>query len=122
MKNPFDLPWLKKIAALDPAVVRAAITAVVGLAASLGYSLAAGGDKAFEVYVAIAGILAIVQGFWTRSAVTPNAKVAAALAPDGRLIAGPATDVADGNQVVVHQPEPHDPDKVDNAEPHPYLD
>lgn len=41
---------------------------------------------------------------------------------DGRLVATDYSALPTGEQVVVAPPMEHDPDKVDNAEPHPYLD
>lgn len=54
---------------------------------------------------------------------TPEYNALVAQAPDGTAV---ATDnlpaVETGEQVVVLAPLVHDPDKVDNSEPHPYLD
>lgn len=115
--NPFDLPWLKRLMALEPALIRALVTSVVGLGALLGYNWAAGGDQAVLLYGAAILVLGAVQALWTRLVVTPTDKVAAVVRSDGQLEAGPAAPQDDGDLVIVSTPEPYDPSKVDNSEP-----
>lgn len=117
--NPFDLPWVKRILALEPALVRGVIVAVVGLAAYLGLDWAAEGEQASLIVFGLIAVLSAVQALWTRLVVTPTEKVAAVLRPDGQLEAGPAAPQPDGDLVLVASPELYDPAKVDNAEPHP---
>lgn len=120
--NPFDLPWVKRVLALEPALVRGVIVAVVGLAAYFGLDWAAGGEQVGSVVFGLIAVLAAVQALWTKAAVVPVAKAAAILRSDGQLEAGPAAPQTDGELVLVESPEPHDVSKIDNAEPHPYLE
>lgn len=120
--NPFDLPWLKRLMALEPALVRAVIVAVVGLAAYFGLDWAAGGEQVNLIIFGLIALLAAVQAVWTRTVVSPAAKVGAVLRPDGQLEAGPAAPQTDGALVLLETPEQHDISKVDNSEPHPYLE
>lgn len=115
--NPFDLPWLKRLMALEPALVRGVIVAVVGLAAYFGLDWAAGGEQVGAVVFGLIAVLAAVQALWTRVVVTPSDKVAAVLRPDGQLEAGPAAPQENGDLVIVQTPESYDPSKVDGSEP-----
>lgn len=115
--NPFDLPWLKRLMALEPALVRALITTVVGFGALLGYDWATGGEKVDLLFFGLIAVLGAVQALWTRLVVSPTAKVAAVLRPDGQLEAGPAAPQENGDLVIVSPPEPYDPSKVYGSEP-----
>jgi hypothetical protein len=66
----------QRLAALDPAVLRATIVAVVGIVGAIvGHTL---GNETVDLIVNVAlGLLAIVAGLVIRPAVTPNAKVLA---------------------------------------------
>jgi hypothetical protein len=76
--GPKDTIWWRLVN-LQPATWRGVVTAVVVLLAALGIKVAPGiPDAAFLVILAL---LPILQGLWTKSAVTPNAKVAVAV-PD----------------------------------------
>lgn len=62
-----------KLVHLDPALYRGLVMAIVAIAASLGFLVS---DHAIEAIVSgISIFMFLVQAFWTRKAVTPNAKV-----------------------------------------------
>lgn len=91
--GPRDTVWWR-LMNLQPAVWRGIVTAVFVFLAAVGIKVAPEiPDAAFLVVLAL---LPIVQGIWTRSAVTPNAKVAVSV-PDP--INAPA-EVAAGEAVV----------------------
>lgn len=53
---------------------------------------------------------------------TPEYAPVVVAAKDGTLVATAQSSLPTGEQVVVTAPAAHDPAKVDNAEPHPYMD
>ena len=72
------MSWFQGIR-FEPALVRAAYTAIVALAATLGLVLPSDLPGAVEAALAaLAVILPAVQGFLTRAVVTPTAKLRAA--------------------------------------------
>lgn len=76
----------------DPAMVRAIVVAVFVLLAALGIGWAA--DPSPELVGALvvlgAPLVALMQGLWTRYAVTANAKVIARVTTAGDVVAGDA--------------------------------
>lgn len=94
-----DFWW--RLVHLDPAILRGAVVAVALLVSTLGFAISEQTLTAF--LTAIAAVLAMVQALWTRSAVTPNAKVVvykpdpvnkpAELAP-GEAVSSNVVDVA----------------------------
>lgn len=70
--NPNDNFWYRLVN-LNPALLRGIIMALVLVAGSAGILIAPGLPDALIGFIAAA--LALVQALWTRSAVTPNAKV-----------------------------------------------
>jgi hypothetical protein len=73
MRDPKDSIWWRLIN-LQPATWRGLVVAVIGFLAALGFIVKPEIPEAFLGVVAI--LLPIVQALWTKSAVTPNAKVA----------------------------------------------
>jgi hypothetical protein len=98
---PEDAGFWWKLIHLNPALWRALIVAVAGILAYLGIGFAVGfQDSVFGLIVAV---IAIVQGVWTKGAVTANKKVVVykpdpVESPDV-LAAGPAVSY-DRNAVV----------------------
>lgn len=91
--SPQDTIWWRLIN-LQPATWRGVVTAVFVLLAAVGIKVApAIPDAAFLVLIAV---LPIIQGVWTKHAVTPNAKVAVSV-PDP--INAPS-EIAPGEAVV----------------------
>lgn len=82
----------------EPALVRGVVLAVLGLLATLGVSWGANVDK--ETLGAIVGfvvvVMPLVQGLWTRFAVTSNKKVVAQVTSDGAVVAGDASTLPTG--------------------------
>lgn len=62
-----------KLFNLQPAVWRGLVTAVFALLAAIGIKVAA--DVPDVVFLVVLALLPILQGVWTKGAVTPNAKV-----------------------------------------------
>lgn len=66
-----DFWW--KLVHLDPSILRGAVIAVALLLGALGFAI---DDQTLSAFLsAVAALLAMIQALWTRSAVTPNAKV-----------------------------------------------
>lgn len=66
--------WWARIRLMEPARVRAVWTALVGLLAALGVTVAADVDGAVQaVIVAVCAVLPLVQGESTRAVVSPAA-------------------------------------------------
>lgn len=76
--EPRDTIWWRLVH-LDPALLRAFIVAAFLLAGGLGLSFAT--DLPDTLITFISAFLMLVQGLWTRGAVTANARVAV-LVPD----------------------------------------
>lgn len=87
----------------EPAVTRGVVVAVLGLLTTLGFSWAADVSKeAIGYIVVIATVLVpVLQGMWTRVAVTANRKVIARTTTDGRVVAGDASTVPTGEELDV---------------------
>lgn len=85
----------------EPALVRGVVLAVLGLLATLGVSWAANVDK--ETLGAIVGfvvvVMPLVQGLWTRFAVTSNKKVVLQVTGEGAVVAGDAATAPTGAAV-----------------------
>lgn len=90
----------------EPSMIRAAVVAVLGLLASLGFSWAAHVDKGTltAIVTVITVLLPIVQGIWTRYAVTANAKVVARVTTDGHVVAGEAALAPTGSRIPAMYP------------------
>lgn len=65
----------ERLLALEPALVRSVASVVVLIGANVGLNINAHVDSAVTVTLAVLALLPLIQGWWTRAAVTPNAKV-----------------------------------------------
>lgn len=70
------MTWLKRIAKLEPAVLRGAIVSVAAVLALLGFEWATEAN-AVTVSAMVVTMLPLVTGVIVRPAVTPNARVGA---------------------------------------------
>lgn len=78
MKDPKDTMWWRLVN-LQPAVWRGLIISVIAVAAAFGIKTRE--DLPDLLMLVVLGALPILQGLWTKGAVTPNAKVAV-IVPD----------------------------------------
>jgi len=90
---------LKRLATLEPVMLISVFTAIVLFAAVWGFDLAALGDKLGQSVTILIPVIVLVAGWWTRSAVTPAARVVETVAPDGTRIAGPASPLPTGSVI-----------------------
>jgi hypothetical protein len=112
MSDPYNKPLntagpkdtvLWRLVNLQPATWRGVVTAAFVLIAAFGIKVAPEiPDAAFLVILAV---LPVIQGLWTKSAVTPNAKVAVRVpdpvnAPD-EIEAGPAVPVDVSHESII---------------------
>lgn len=101
MTDPKDTIWWRLVN-LQPATWRGIVVAAFALAAALGIKFAPEvPDAAFLVVLAA---LPLIQGLWTKKAVTPNAKVAIRV-PDpikhpNQIEAGPASVVVSRDRLI----------------------
>jgi hypothetical protein len=94
--------WFDKVKTFEPALLRAIITALVGVAALVGLDLTESGDKIVEGWTYLFALIPLIQGWWTRTSVSPASTVVAQVEKDsGAFIAGPAAPVVDGTRVAV---------------------
>lgn len=87
----------------EPAMVRAVTVALV-LAGSLGFTWAAdvNADTVTALAIALGFLVPLVQGVWTRYAVTANAKVVARVSTStGTVVAGDAAVAPTGTELAV---------------------
>ena len=116
------MDWLKKVWAwlgglrdymrtFEPAMLRGVWVAIVGLLAALGITLAPGiEDKVNAILGVIIAIVAILQAYWTRGAVTPagvaeNAVAAAAYSPAPPPVIPETPDLGEVQDDEVNDPE-----------------
>lgn len=88
-KNKTNLPVRKT----EPAMIRAAVVAILGLLASLGFTWAGEVDKETLERIVIIGVVVVplLQGLWTRFGVVAKSKVLARLSTStGAVVAGEA--------------------------------
>lgn len=87
----------------QPALMRGAVVAVLGLLASLGVGWAADVDKETVAAAAVllSTLLPLAQAWWTRRAVTPATEVLAYVAADGAAVAGQAAAELTGEPLPV---------------------
>lgn len=68
--------WLRRIATLEPARLRAVWAAVIAVAVTLGVTISADVDRLVQaLIVAFAALVPLIQGETTRRKVTPVAKI-----------------------------------------------
>lgn len=87
----------------EPAVILGAVTAVAVavLAALVAFGLPIDKDQQSALLALLAAVAPIVLAIVTRGAVFAPANVAAAVTPDGDVVAGPASPIVDGRAVEV---------------------
>ena len=70
--------WLQRVRELEPARLRAAWAATIGVAVVLGITISAETDRAVQAGIAfVAALIPLLQGEATRRKVTPTSKLAA---------------------------------------------
>lgn len=67
--------WWARLRTAEPALVRAVVIAVVGALAVWGIDLTEWGDRVNATWALLFPLIPLVQGWWTRTVVTPTAKV-----------------------------------------------
>ena len=65
----------ERITLLEPALLRAFVVAIVGALGIWGLDIADVGEKVVQTWTLLFPLLALVQGFWTRSVVSPSNQV-----------------------------------------------
>lgn len=118
--TPASLPWWTRFTTLEPALVRAFAAVLVTIATTLGIAITTEIEAGVTIVLALLSLIPLIQGWWTRTVVTPTAIVAAQVEPDGQTVAGPASIVETGELVVTTPVEPWAFEKVDNSEPDPF--
>lgn len=118
--TPAALPWWTRFTTLEPALVRAFAATLLLIATTLGLSIADVIEGGQTIVIAVLNLVPLVQGWWTRSAVTSSALVVSKVEDDGQTVAGPASIVETGELVVTTPVEPWAFEKVDNREPNPF--
>lgn len=69
------LSWWERVKSFEPALLRAVVVAVVGVLALVGIDATETGDKIVTGWTYLFSLIPLLQAWWTRAAVTPNAKV-----------------------------------------------
>lgn len=105
---PNDLPWWRRLLALEPAVVKGVVAALVLLAGVWGIDLADLGVQVEQTVTIIWGTLVpLLTSAWIRTSVTPSARVVEVVTPSGAVVAGPASPLRDGTPVRVQTTDVH---------------
>lgn len=92
--------WFRRLATLEPAVLRGALVSLFAVLALLGAEWATEAN-AITVVTAVTAVLPLLAGIFIRPAVTPNAKTAAKEATEGGYEAGEAAPYPEGTPVEV---------------------
>ncbi len=87
---------VRRFLTLEPALIRAVVTALVLSAAIWGLDLADLGDRVTKTVELLYPAIVLVGGWWTRSAVTPSVKVVQTVEANGDIVAGPASPLPTG--------------------------
>lgn len=96
----------RRLLALEPAVVRGVIAALVLVLGLWGVDVADLGGRVETTILTLLTLVPLLSAWWTRAAVTPNARVVESVR-DGVVEAGPANDlVVTGDVVRVIGDEP----------------
>lgn len=81
----------------NPAIVRAAVVAILGVLASLGVGWAADVDEETITSLSVAiPVVALLVGWLIRQVVTPVVKVVSRVTTDGLVVAGGAAEIPEG--------------------------
>lgn len=110
------LDVIKRILTTEPAIVRGIGTAVIAVGTAAGLDIAGSVDRGVAILIALIGLVAVLQAWWTRTAVTPTATVAEYVDTAGRVIAGPANDLVRQGEAVREVGEETEPIWADDAE------
>lgn len=94
--NPARASLLRRLLTLEPALVRGVITALVFVAALWGLDIADVGEKVSQTLLVLLALVPMIQAWWTRGVVTPDAKVVQSVEPNGDVVAGPASALPTG--------------------------
>lgn len=81
----------ERIKTFDPALLRAVLIALGVILGTIGVDLSDVFGKIEVAYLAFFGVVPLLQGWWTRSAVTPAARVVESVDVNGVVVAGPAS-------------------------------
>jgi hypothetical protein len=88
--------WWERVKKFEPALLRAVVLAVVGVLGLWGLDLTEWGDRLVNSWTLLFPVLFLLQGWWTRSVVVPQANVIEQVTPEGLVLAGPASPVETG--------------------------
>lgn len=94
-----QMTWWQRIKTFEPALLRAVLAAAVVVATAIGLDISDVTGRVDVAWTAIFGVLPLLQGWWTRSAVTPAAAVVEEVRPNGVVVAGPASPLPTGTPV-----------------------
>ena len=91
---------LNRLLSLEPALVRSVAAFIVLVASNIGLNITDEANQAVTVVLAGLALVPLLQGWWTRQAVTPNAKVVEHIetAPAGLpdiVVAGEANELVE---------------------------
>jgi hypothetical protein len=90
------MTWWERVKAFEPALLRAILAAAATVAATVGLDLSGVAAQVDTAWVAVYAVLPLVVAWWTRSSVTPNAKVVEIIREDGIRVAGEASPMPTG--------------------------
>lgn len=91
---------MDRLLSLEPALVRSIASVVIIIGTNVGLNISNAVDGTVTVVLAILAVLPLIQGWWTRQAVTPNAAVVERVTPEDEILAGSAHDeIAEGTYI-----------------------
>lgn len=91
-----ELTWWQRVRTFDPALLRAVLVAAVVVGGAVGVDISGITGRIDTAWTAIFAVIPLIQGWWTRSVVTPSAVVVEQATPSGEVIAGPANEMVTG--------------------------
>jgi hypothetical protein len=93
------MTWWERVKTFDPALLRAILLALAIVLGTVGVEFTPIADRIEVAWTAVFAVIPLIQGWWTRAAVTPAARVVETVDKDGVRVAGPASPLPTGSMV-----------------------
>lgn len=94
-----QMTWWERVRTFEPALLRAILAALAVVLLAVGIDLTDVFGKVEVAWTAVFGVLPLIQGWWTRTAVSPASRVVETVNVDGAHLAGPASPLPTGTVV-----------------------
>lgn len=100
-----QMTWWERVRTFEPALLRAILAALAVVLGTVGLDLTDAFGKVEVAWAALFALIPLVQGWWTRTVVSPASRVVETVNVDGAHLAGPASPLPTGTVVPPVEPE-----------------